>query len=449
MDILRIQGGKTLKGTIHIGGAKNAALPLLCVPLLTSQPITFHNVPHLQDIQTMMDILIDLGCYISTKSQGYQESPYGRSVTITCPEILHHQATYDLIKTMRAGILVLGPLLARTGKAIVSLPGGCAIGARPVDIHIDGMKALGADIEVKNGYIYANAPNGLIGNTIDLPFASVGATENLIMAASLAKGTTILNNAAREPEIVDLAVCLNRAGAKISGAGTSTITIIGVSTLKSTSHPIMYDRIEAGTYALLGAMIGDALTLKGFVTQDNEVLFELLQQSGAQIQQTSPDSITVSAPLNGQFLKAQNVKTEPYPGFPTDLQAQYMAAMCFADHPSMITENIFENRFMHVPELCRMNADITINGNQATITPTHHLSGAEVMATDLRASVSLVIAALVANGKTTINRLYHLDRGYERLDDKLLAVGADIIREQQQKTVITNKYRHNLITPSH
>lgn len=442
MDILRIKGGQKLSGTIHIGGAKNAALPLLCVPLLTDSPITFHNVPNLQDIQTMMDILIDLGCFISTKSYGYQESPYGRSVTITCPDILHHQATYDLIKTMRAGILVLGPLLARTGKAIVSLPGGCAIGARPVDIHIEGMKLLGAHIEVKNGYIYADAPNGLQGNNIHLPFASVGATENIMMAASLANGKTILSNAAREPEIVDLAECLNRAGAKITGAGTSIITIEGVKKLKSINHAIMYDRIEAGTYALMGAMVGDNLTIKGCVKSDNEALFTLLHNAGVLIDYVSDNAITVSAPKN-QPLKACDVITEPYPGFPTDLQAQYMVSMCFADKPTLITENIFENRFMHVPELCRMNADIKINGNQATITPIDTLSGAEVMATDLRASVSLVMAALVANGETVINRLYHLDRGYERLEDKLSAVGADIIREQQQNSRVSNNYKHH------
>jgi UDP-N-acetylglucosamine 1-carboxyvinyltransferase len=441
MDILRIKGGRVLTGTIYIGGAKNAALPLLCVPLLTDSPITFHNVPNLQDIQTMIDILIDLGCFVSTKSYGYQESPYGRSITITCPDMLHHQATYDLIKTMRAGILVLGPLLARTGKAIVSLPGGCAIGARPVDIHIEGMRLLGAEIEVKNGYIYAHAPNGLIGNNIHLPFASVGATENIIMAASLATGTTILSNAAREPEIVDLIACLNHAGAKISGAGTSIITIEGVKKLKSINHSIMYDRIEAGTYALMGAIIGDNLTLKGAVVTDNEALFNLLTNAGATVDIISDDTIIISAPKH-QKLKACDIITEPYPGFPTDLQAQYMAAMCFADKPTIITENIFENRFMHVPELCRMNADIKINANQATVTPIENLCGAEVMATDLRASVSLVIAALVAKDESTISRLYHLDRGYERLEDKLSALGADITRCQQEKNKYANKYKH-------
>jgi UDP-N-acetylglucosamine 1-carboxyvinyltransferase len=439
MDILRIKGGQKLNGTIHIGGAKNAILPLLCVPLLTNAPITFHNVPNLQDIQTMMDILIDLGCFISTKSYGYNGSPYGRSVTITCPDILHHQATYDLIKTMRAGILVLGPLLARTGKAIVSLPGGCAIGARPVDIHIDGMKLLGAEIDVKNGYIYANAPHGLRGNNIHLPFASVGATENIMMAAVLAKGTTILSNAAREPEIVDLALCLNRAGAKISGAGTSIITIEGVETLKSITHTVMYDRIEAGTYALMGAMIGNNLTIKGCIKSDNDALFTLLHRAGALIDYVSDDTVRISAPIN-QKLKAYDVITEPYPGFPTDLQAQYMVSMCFADTPTIITENIFENRFMHVPELCRMNADIKINGNHATINPINTLCGAEVMATDLRASVSLVMAALVASGETIISRLYHLDRGYERLEDKLSDVGADITREQQNASLVSNNY---------
>jgi UDP-N-acetylglucosamine 1-carboxyvinyltransferase len=443
MDTLRIKGGKKLNGTIHIGGAKNAALPLLCVPLLTDSPITFHNVPNLQDIQTMMDILIDLGCFISTKSYGYLDSPYGRSVTITCPDILHHQATYELIKTMRAGILVLGPLLARTGKAIVSLPGGCAIGTRPVDIHIDGMRQLGAEIEVKNGYIYAYAPNGLTGNNIHLPFASVGATENILMAACLAHGTTILSNVAREPEIVDLAECLNKAGAKITGAGTSVITIEGVKKLKPITHSIMYDRIEAGTYALLGAIIGDNLTLKGCVMSDNEVLFTLLHNAGAIIEKISDDTIIINAPVDTK-LKASDITTEPYPGFPTDLQAQYMATMCFADTSCVITENIFENRFMHVPELCRMNANIKINGNHATVYPIDTLSGAQVMATDLRASVSLVIAALVANGETVINRLYHLDRGYERLEDKLSAVGASVIREQTQETHIHNRYRHKL-----
>lgn len=431
MDILRIQGGHKLSGTIHIGGAKNAALPLLCIPLLTDAPITFQNVPNLQDIQTMMDILIDLGCFISTKSYGFQDSPYGRSVTITCPEILHHKATYELIKTMRAGVLVLGPLLARTRRAIVSLPGGCAIGTRPVDIHIEGMKALGAEVEVKNGYIYAHAPDGLIGNNIHLPFASVGATENIMMAASLAQGKTILSNAAREPEIVDLAQCLNACGAKISGAGTSIITIEGVKKLKSTTHSVMYDRIEAGTYALLAALIGHKITLKGCVKTDNDVLFTLLENAGANIEYVSENVVTISAP-HDKKLKACDVITEPYPGFPTDLQAQYMTSMCFADKPTTITESIFENRFMHIPELCRMNADIKIHGNQAVINPVETLLGAEVMATDLRASVSLVIAALVAQGETVIDRLYHLDRGYERIEDKLSNVGAKIIRDYRQ-----------------
>jgi UDP-N-acetylglucosamine 1-carboxyvinyltransferase len=269
----------------------------------------------------------------------------------------------------------------------------------------------------------------------------VGATENILMAACLAKGTTILSNAAREPEIVDLAQCLNSAGAKISGAGSSIITIEGVEKLKPITHSIMYDRIEAGTYALLGAIIGVNLTIKGCVMADNEVLFTLLENAGANIVKNSDDCITICAPHNTK-LKASDVITEPYPGFPTDLQAQYMAAMCFADKPTTITENIFENRFMHVPELCRMNADIKINGNHATIYPIDNLSGAEVMATDLRASVSLVIAALVANGETMINRLYHLDRGYERLEDKLSAVGASIMREQKQNDSIRNHYRH-------
>jgi len=432
MDILRVKGGQSLSGSIHISGAKNAALPLLCVPLLTDKPITFHNVPQLQDVQTMIDILIDLGCYISTKSYGFNDSPYGRSITVTCSKILHHQATYDLIKTMRAGVLVLGPLLARTGKAIVSLPGGCAIGTRPIDIHLEGMRALGAVIEVNNGYIYASAPNGLVGSEINFPFASVGATENLMMAASLATGTTILNNAAREPEIVDLARCLNRAGAKISGAGTSTIKIIGVKKLNATTHNVMYDRIEAGTYALLGAAIGRDLTLKGFVAQDNEALVDILKQSGATLDIISPDTVNISAPSSRPALNARDVLTEPYPGFPTDLQAQYMAVMCYANNQTTITENIFENRFMHVPELSRMNADIKINGNQAVISPSQTLSGAEVMATDLRASVSLVIAALIADeGDTTISRLYHLDRGYECLEEKLFNVGASIIRQQK------------------
>jgi UDP-N-acetylglucosamine 1-carboxyvinyltransferase len=274
-----------------------------------------------------------------------------------------------------------------------------------------------------------------------LPFASVGATENLIMAASLAKGVTILNNAAREPEIVDLANCLNKCGAKIQGAGTSIIIINGVERLNSASHTVMYDRIEAGTYALLGAIIGQDLTLKGCVKSDNEALFNIIEQSNAQIQHISHDTIIVSAPKKGDFLKSVPIKTEPYPGFPTDLQAQYMATMCFADKPTEITENIFENRFMHVPELRRMNANIKIEGNKATITPTYNLSGTEVMATDLRASVSLVIAALVAQGETVINRLYHLDRGYERLEEKLMNVGAVIKREQQQAKSPHNKYR--------
>lgn len=433
MEVLHVSGGNSLTGSVYIGGSKNAALPLLCVPLLTDAPITFHNIPLLKDIETMMDILIDLGCFISTKSYGYKDSPYGRSVTITCPEILHHQATYELIKTMRAGVLVLGPLLARTGKAVVSLPGGCAIGARPVDIHIYGMQALGATIEVKNGYIYAEAPKGgLVGANIHLPFASVGATENILCAAALAQGKTTLSNAAREPEIVDLANCLNAAGAKITGAGTSIITIEGVTKLKSVNYSVMYDRIEAGTYALMAAMMGKKVVLHGCVEKDNQALFDILKQSGANVKIISDDCVEISKPENAR-LKAFDIVTQPYPAFPTDLQAQYMAAMCFADKPTHITESIFENRFMHVPELCRMNADIQIQGNCATVTPIDNLCGAEVMATDLRASVSLIMAALMAKGETVIHRLYHLDRGYERIEDKLLNLGAVISRKQENK----------------
>jgi len=423
MDYLRIVGGNPLRGRLVISGAKNAALPLLCVPLLTEEKITFSNMPCLKDITTMTKILFELGCEIHFSSQEYAKAPFGQVMTIQCSQVKHSEAQYDLIRQMRAGMLVLGPLLARHGFAKVSLPGGCAIGARPVDIHLDAMRALGADIELENGYIIAKAPQGLKGTHIPLRFASVGATEHILMTAVLAKGTTTITNAAREPEIIDLADCLNKMGAKISGAGTDKITIDGVDKLHGATHAVMYDRIEAGTYMIAAAMTGGDLTLEGAVIADNEALVERMRHAGIHIDILSDTSLRVLSQQTNHF-KATDIETQPFPAFATDLQAQFMALMCLSDGVSMVDENIFENRFMHVPELMRMGASITIKGSTAHIKGIDHFTGANVMATDLRASSSLILAALNATGETNIHRLYHLDRGYECIEEKLRFCGA-------------------------
>jgi UDP-N-acetylglucosamine 1-carboxyvinyltransferase len=424
MDRIRIRGGKALVGNIPIGGAKNAALPLMAASLLTDETLRLANTPHLADITTLANLLATLGVEIAL--DGHAEGGHqGRVLALTARKISNTTAEYDLVRKMRASILVLGPLVAREGKAKVSLPGGCAIGARPVDLHLKGLEALGAKIELREGYVEALAPGGLKGARFVFPFVSVGATENLMMAATLAKGTTVLSNAAREPEIGDLARCLIAMGAKIEGVDTDTLTIHGGTKLSGTTHSILPDRIELGTFAMAAAATGGDVELIGGRSDLIASAATVLTQAGVTIEDT-PRGIRVrrtNAPLVGV-----DVMTEPFPGFPTDLQAQMMALLTTAEGASMITETIFENRFMHVPELRRMGANINLHGGSAMVRGVPKLTGAPVMATDLRASVSLVIAGLVAQGETIVNRVYHLDRGYERLEAKLAACGADIER---------------------
>ncbi|MBY0281807.1 MAG: UDP-N-acetylglucosamine 1-carboxyvinyltransferase [Alphaproteobacteria bacterium] len=415
---IRIVGGNPLKGKIQIRGAKNAALPLMTASLLTDKGLTLTNVPQLTDIQTMAELLAQHGVHINHKPDSY-------SYELKAADITNTTAPYDLVSKMRASILVLGPLLARCGEAKVSLPGGCAIGTRPVDIHLNGLRQLGAHIELAEGYIHASAPNGLIGAEISMPLVSVTATENLMMAASLAKGETKLINAAREPEIIDLAECLNSMGAKITGAGTDTITIEGVDRLHHATHNVLPDRIETGTYAMAAIITNGELELTHTSLSLISGVSSILGQAGADLQSIE-DGIYIKSPLTP--LLGVDVMTEPFPGFATDLQAQMMAVMTVCQGASMITETIFENRFMHVPELCRMGANITVHHSSALVRGTKHLSGAQVMATDLRASVCLVLAGLAANGETTLSRIYHLDRGYERLEEKLRNCGAIIER---------------------
>lgn len=413
---ISIQGGKPLNGNIPISGAKNAALILMNTALLTDQPMRFTNAPNgLRDIQSQADLLEHLGCRVERESDSIRLDASGAG---------RFTAPYDLVRKMRASILVLGPLLSRFGKAKVSLPGGCAIGTRPVDLHIKGLEEMGAKIKLEKGYIHAQAPkSGLEGAKILFPKISVGATENLMMAAALAKGKTVLANAAREPEITDLGECLIKMGAKISGLGTETITIEGVKTLSGAAHEILPDRIETGTYIIAAGMTGGRVRLQNTRLEHLSALMGLLSQAGMEIEQDGADIIVER---NGARLKGIDIMTEPYPGFPTDLQAQFMAMLTLAEGAGMVTETIFENRFMHVPELNRMGADITVQGNSAIIRGVKKLKGAEVMATDLRASVALVLAGLVAEGKTVVNRVYHLERGYENLTGKLSACGADI-----------------------
>ncbi|MDP2193074.1 MAG: UDP-N-acetylglucosamine 1-carboxyvinyltransferase [Alphaproteobacteria bacterium] len=417
MSKLRIIGGQPLNGTIRVSGAKNAALPLLTACLLTDEKMVFHNTPRLSDIFTLINLLETFGV-----TPNHFE---GDVLELKASSIHNLTADYDLVRKMRASILVLGPLVARFGKAKVSLPGGCAIGTRPVDIHLEGLKALGCSIHIDQGYIHATAPKGgLVGATFTMPVVTVTGTENLMMAATLAKGQTVLINAAREPEIVDLANCLNAMGAKITGAGTDTIYIEGVESLHGTTHSILADRIETGTFAMLaGITKGD---LK--ITHTNLKLIpgvtQLLTNAGINLKEEDNGfRATYSGKINGI-----DIMTEPYPGYPTDLQAQTMALMSLCEGASMITETIFENRFMHVPELCRMGANITVHGASAMIRGVPYLSGAPVMATDLRASVSLVMAGLAARGETTLSRVYHLDRGYENIEHKLIPCGAQIER---------------------
>lgn len=418
MDSIRVKGNGALKGEIPIAGAKNACLTLMPATLLSEEPLTLTNAPRLSDIATMTQLLQSLGAEVS----GLQE---GQVIAMSSHGPINPVADYDIVRKMRASNLVLGPLLAREGRAVVSLPGGCAIGARPMDLHIHGLEALGAEIDLRDGYLHAKARKGLKGAKIELRVASVGATENIVMAATLAKGTTILKNAAREPEIVDLVQCLRAMGAQIEGEGTGTITIQGVDRLHGATHRVVADRIELGTYMLAPAIAGGEVELLGGRRDLVGAFSDKLEEAGVEVTETAK-GIKVSR-KNGR-VRSVNVRTEVFPGFPTDLQAQMMALMCTADGVAELEETIFENRFMHAPELMRMGAEIEVHGGTARVRGVKSLKGAPVMATDLRASVSLILAGLAAKGETLVSRVYHLDRGYEHVVGKLRGVGAEIER---------------------
>jgi len=419
MDSILVQGGGPLNGQIPIAGAKNACLTLMPATLLSEEPLTLTNAPRLSDIKTMTELLRSLGSEVATMQDG-------KTLAMSCHGEINTRAEYDIVRKMRASNLVLGPLLAREGVAEVSLPGGCAIGARPMNIHTDGLTLMGADIELRDGYLHAKAQGGrLKGAVIDFPFASVGATENIMMAATLAKGTTVINNAAREPEIVDLADCLRKMGAQIDGDGTSTITIQGVDRLGGATHPVVTDRIELGTYMLAPAFCGGEVECLGGRMDLLTSFCEKLDEVGIEVTETDKG---LKVKRRTDEIKAINITTEPFPGFPTDLQAQMMAVLCTANGTSVLEEKIFENRFMHAPELVRMGAKIDVAGGTATVTGVNKLKGAPVMATDLRASISLILAGLAAEGETKLSRVYHLDRGYEKVVRKLQAVGAQIER---------------------
>ena len=418
MDRIIVKGGNTLNGQIPITGAKNACLTLMPAALLSEDPLTLTNAPRLSDIRTMTELLESLGCEVASL-QG------GRVLAIGTEKINNHTADYDIVRKMRASILVLGPMLARDGHAVVSLPGGCAIGARPVDIHLSGLEALGAELDLRDGYVHAKAPKGLRGATYEMPFASVGATENLLMAATLAKGTTVLKNAAREPEIVDLADCLRRMGAQIEGDGTPTITIQGVDRLGGATHPVVTDRIELGTYMIAPMIAGGEVELLGGRRNLVEAFSAKLEAAGAEITETANG---LKVKRVSDRIQPVDVVTEVHPGFPTDLQAQMMALLTLANGQSVLEEKIFENRFMHAPELIRMGAKIDVHGGHATVTGVNGLKGAPVMATDLRASISLILAGMAAEGETVVSRVYHLDRGYEHVVRKLSSCGVDIQR---------------------
>lgn len=420
MDKIRIRGGNPLKGQIAIGGAKNAALPLMAAALLTSDAVSLVNVPRLADIDSMAHLLVQLGVEVAISQRAERE------LRLIADDIRDTTAPYDLVRKMRASVLVLGPLLARTGRAQVSLPGGCAIGTRPIDLHLKALAELGAEIELREGYVQATVPGGrLKGAKIMFPKVSVGATENVLMAATLAEGETVLVNAAREPEIGDLARCLIAMGAEIEGIDTETLLVRGVERLHGCRHRVLPDRVETGTYMMAAAICDGDVELVGANLDLVGAVAKTLEEAGLSITETNR-GVRVRR-LNGA-LTGVDVMTEPFPGFPTDLQAQMMAVMATAGGASMITETIFENRFMHVPELCRMGANINVHGASAMVRGVPRLTGAPVMATDLRASVSLVLAGLAAEGETVVNRVYHLDRGYERLEEKLAACGAEIER---------------------
>ena len=416
MDRILIRGGRPLTGTIAIGGAKNAALPLMAAALLSDKPLVLTNVPSLADVETMAGLLASLGVAVTRD---------GARCALDAAHIADTTAPYDLVRRMRASVLVLGPLLARFGRARVSLPGGCAIGTRPVDMHLAALEQLGAGIKLSEGYIEATAPKGLSGGHVMFPSVTVGGTENVLMAACLADGETVIANAAREPEVSDLAHCLVAMGADIEGIGSDTLTVRGVKNLGAATHAVVPDRIESASYAAAAAITGGDVVLAGTRLALWEAVADVLERAGVTVEPVA-DGVRVARA--GGRLRGADIMTEPYPGFPTDMQAQMMAVLAIAEGASMITETIFENRFMHVPELCRMGADVNVQGRSAIVRGVACLSGAPVMATDLRASMSLVLAGLAADGETELNRVYHLDRGYERLVRKLAGVGADIER---------------------
>ena len=426
MDRILIRGGNVLRGNIHISGAKNAALPLMIAALLTDEPLTLTNMPRLADVSLLRKILRNQGADTTLAGKKAGSNPFaGDTVRIHAREITDTTAPYELVSKMRASFWVLGPLLARCHEARVSLPGGCAIGTRPVDFYLKALEALGAEIDMNAGYVVARAPGGLKGGRIVFPKVSVGATHVALMAATLARGETVIENAAREPEVSDVAECLVKMGAQIGGIGTSTLTIQGVERLHGAEHPVLADRIETGTYAMAAAMTGGDVLLTGARADTLDAFIAVMDEAGVSI---SMEEGGMRVRRAAEAIQPVSVETQPYPGFPTDLQAQLMALMTRAAGTSTIRETIFENRFMHVQELARLGADITLNGDTALVHGVEGLTGAPVMATDLRASVSLVIAALVASGETELNRVYHLDRGFETLEKKLAAVGADIER---------------------
>jgi UDP-N-acetylglucosamine 1-carboxyvinyltransferase len=423
MDRIIIRGGNRLEGKICVSGAKNAALTLLPCALLTDEPLTLRNLPRLADVDSFGHLLNQLG--VSTTVEGAKADEFGRVMTMRASSIGSTVAPYDIVRKMRASVLVLGPLVARSGEATVSLPGGCAIGMRPIDLHLKALEALGAELEITQGYVRARAPDGgLKGGTIRFPIVSVGATENALMAAVLARGTTVIENAAREPEITDLAKCLIAMGAEIEGLRTDTLTIHGKERLHGATYSVMPDRIEAGSYACAAMITGGTLELVGARKDTMPSILSGLEDAGAIVEDV-PNGVKVSADGG---IKPLTISTAPYPAFPTDMQAQFMAMLTLAKGTSLLTETIFENRYMHVPELHRMGADIEVRGHSAVVRGVEALHGAQVMATDLRASFSLVLAGLAASGETQVHRVYHLDRGYERLEEKLSAVGADIER---------------------
>jgi len=426
MDKIRIIGGIPLKGSIQISGAKNAALPLMAASLLTDETLTLSNTPYLADIITMANLLAQHGVNLNMQAEG---KAFGHVLSLNAANVNNLTAPYDLVRTMRASVLVLGPLLARFGAAKVSLPGGCAIGTRPIDLHLKALEQMGAEIELVDGYINAKVSDKLKGAEIRFEKVSVGATENILMAAALAQGETVLHNAAREPEVCDLAHCLQAMGANIEGIGTDTIRIGGVEKLHGANYSVIFDRIEAGSFAAAAAITGGDVELIGARADCMQSVIDKFIEAGVDISETEA-GLRVRA--NGR-IQGIDIMTQPYPSFPTDMQAQMMALLAIADGASMITETIFENRYMHVPELARMGARTVVHGASAMIRGTEELRGAEVMATDLRASVSLVIAALAAKGETMIHRVYHLDRGYERLEEKLAACGARIERVRERK----------------